>query len=183
MIKIEFELKDKENILIFGIDEKGIRKEIGQIFTPSGSGKRNSNAIQICGFNEAFDLWSCGIYGNKVTGKMKRDIQLMWNGLFDQMNDEEIRRVKVGEVTHPLTTKQMKELGLTKPFFIENVMKDRFSIDGDVCEKCFNYPCNCEVKTAHENPFTVKREQDLWLYTREEYQKAMKNVILDNLEK
>lgn len=183
MIKIEFELQDKENIIIFGIDERGKRQEIGHIFTPGGSGKKHSNAIQICGFDEAFDLWGCGVYGDKATKNMKRDIQVTWHGLYDQMDNKQIEKVIVEEIKHPLKPEQQESLGLPDPFYIEKVTKNRFDISGEICGKCFNHPCNCEVKIAHENPFTVKREQDLWLYSREEYEKAMKNTLLNELEK
>lgn len=54
---------------------------IGHIFTPAGSGCDTKNAIQICGFEEAFDYWGCGIFGEKGEADkavMKKDIQLMF---------------------------------------------------------------------------------------------------------
>lgn len=53
-------------------------KEIGKIFTPSGSGGTSINCIQVCGFSEAFDLWGCGIF------KGFKDIQLLFD---DKMLD------------------------------------------------------------------------------------------------
>ena len=53
-----------------------IKKEgvtIGRVFTPSGSGHDVTNAIQVCGFTEAFDLWGCGIF------KGYKDIQLLYD--------------------------------------------------------------------------------------------------------
>ncbi|KKN40781.1 hypothetical protein LCGC14_0729970 [marine sediment metagenome] len=164
-MKIEFELKDKERILIIGIDEKGNRKQIGHIFTPSSSAESNLNAIQICGFDEAFDLWGCGVFGDKKTKQMKKDIQLCWFNAYDMMGSDEIRKVVIGEKVHHITEERMKLLGLKKPVWTETITEPRFSavIDGKVCGKCFNYPCNCEVLINHENPFAVKREQDLYL--------------------
>ena len=49
-------------------------KEIGHIFSPSGSGHTDINYIQICGFSESYDLWGCGIY------KGFKDIQLLFDG-------------------------------------------------------------------------------------------------------
>ena len=46
---------------------------IGHIFTPGGSGDDQMNAIQICGFTEAFDLWGCGIF------KGYKDIGLLFD--------------------------------------------------------------------------------------------------------
>lgn len=48
-------------------------EEVGHIFTPSGSGEDIINAIQVCGFAEAFDIWGCGIY------KGYKDIQLLFD--------------------------------------------------------------------------------------------------------
>lgn len=45
-------------------------KEVGQIFTPSGSSGNNVNCIQVCGCTDIFDYWACGVY------KGKKDIQM-----------------------------------------------------------------------------------------------------------
>lgn len=60
------------------INEKKIEiiknnKSIGHIFSPAGSGGLYENAIQICGFSEAFDLWGCGPYNGF------KDIQLLFD--------------------------------------------------------------------------------------------------------
>ncbi len=172
-MKIEFELKDKERILIIGIGEDGERKQIGHIFTPSSSAENNLNAIQICGFDEAFDLWGCGVFGDKKTKQMKKDIQLCWFNAYDMMKGDEINKVIIEEKVHHITEEKMKFLGLKKPVWTEVISGPRFSgvIDGKVCGKCFNYPCNCEVLINHENPFTVKREQDLYLEKKETTEK------------
>lgn len=47
-------------------------KQIGRIFSPSSSSENIENAIQICGFSEAFDLWGCVMDGYK-------DIQLLFD--------------------------------------------------------------------------------------------------------
>ena len=96
-MKIEFEFKDKERILIIGIDEEGKRKQIGHIFTPSSSAENNLNAIQICGFDEAFDLWGCGVFGDKETGQMKKDIQLAWHRVYNVMDKPMVDKVCIGE--------------------------------------------------------------------------------------
>ena len=99
---IEFKFIDKQEIKIIGVDEKTKeRKEIGRIFTPSGSGHDVKNAIQVCGFDEAFDFWGCGIYGDKKTQKMKKDIQLQFS-LYDKMNGEG-KRYNLGKTRHDLT--------------------------------------------------------------------------------
>ena len=68
-MEINFELKDSQTVLIKSED-----RIIGKIFSPSGSGNDKKNAIQVCGFSEAFDLWGCGIF------KGFKDIQLLFDG-------------------------------------------------------------------------------------------------------
>lgn len=54
------------------------KKKVGRIFSPAGSGDNVTNAIQVCGFERAYDLWGCGVYCDSK-GKMRQDIQLMFN--------------------------------------------------------------------------------------------------------
>ncbi len=181
MIKIEFEQKSKKEILIFGIDIKGNRKEIGHIVTPAGSGGGNINAIQVCGFDFLYDYWGCGVYGDKGTQEMKKDIQMIWFNNYDKMDDN-IRRMVVtkGEV-NPISKKLAKEFGIKG--LQEETKKDRFGFGKDgICHRCFNHPCTCEVKIAYENPYTVKREQDVKPNTEKEYKDAVKHAILNALD-
>ncbi len=177
MIKIEFEQKSKEEILIFGINVAGERKEIGRIFTPAGSGETDINSIQICGFDVAYDYWGCAVYGDKATGKMKKDIQLNWFGNYDKMNREEMNKIQVG-------SKMFKEgKGETGVNALIPIFKDRFSIEGDgACMKCFNRPCTCEVNILYDNPYLVKRSQDLTLYNKKDFDEAVKNAVINSLE-
>jgi hypothetical protein len=140
-MKIKFNLTSDEEIEIIGVDDKG-EKSIGHIFTPSGSSETTLNAIQICGFDEAFDLWGCGIFGDKKTGRMKKDIQLCWFGNYDKMSTSEKMHISTPRLNSDFS-----------------YSKNRFC--SDVCQKCFNYPCTCESHVTYDNPFTVKREQDL----------------------
>ena len=48
-------------------------KNVGRIFSPSGSGRDCIDGVQICGFSEAFDYWGCGVYGGF------KDIQLLYS--------------------------------------------------------------------------------------------------------
>lgn len=74
-MKLKFDLKDKKNINI--INEKDGRI-VGRIFTPSGTGRDRPNSIQICGFSELFDFWSCGVFFDKNKNPTK-DVQLMFD--------------------------------------------------------------------------------------------------------
>lgn len=73
-MKLKFELKDKQHINI--INEKDGRI-CGRIFTPSGTGEVVKDAIQICGFSRAFELWGCGVIGNDKEFPLQ-DIQLLF---------------------------------------------------------------------------------------------------------
>ena len=70
-MRIKFKLTDEQHIEI--IDSSNDNK-IGQIFTPAGTGGEVESAIQVCGFDEAFDLWGCGIFCSKVGKKAKKDM-------------------------------------------------------------------------------------------------------------
>lgn len=191
MIKIEFSYVNKEKILIIGINEKGERKEIGHIFTPSGSGQPFINAIQICGFDEAFDLWGCGVFGDKATGKMKKDIQLIWFNDYDIMDRKEREKIKIGEKVSECNSYgngiiiKNKMGKMEEKIFTEDITKDRFGIGekDNVCHRCYNYPCSCEVNIKYENPYIVKREQDVKPNTKEDYDKLVKMKILNGLKK
>lgn len=53
-------------------------QKIGNIFTPSGTLHELSNAIQVCGFDDAFQFWGCGVYSDGK-GSPKKDIQLLFS--------------------------------------------------------------------------------------------------------
>lgn len=55
--------------------------QIGRIFTPSGTSKDVPNAIQVCGFDDAFEFMGCGVFGESIDdGKRpKKDIQLLFS--------------------------------------------------------------------------------------------------------
>ncbi len=73
-MKLKFELKGKEKVNIIN-EEDG--RVIGRIFTPSGTMKDKPDAIQICGFSRAFELWGCGVIGDN-NGVPTQDIQLLF---------------------------------------------------------------------------------------------------------
>lgn len=66
--EISFKLKTDTQVLILRDGWP-----IGHIFSPAGSGEDVANAIQVCGFSEAYSLWACGIY------KGFKDIQLLYD--------------------------------------------------------------------------------------------------------
>ncbi len=66
---LKFKLKNDQCVDIINDDGK----KIGHVFTPSGSGGNSTNAIQVCGFSDAFDFWGCGVF------KGFKDIQLLFD--------------------------------------------------------------------------------------------------------
>ena len=162
-MKIEFEIKDKEHVKIIGIDNAGRRKQVGRIFTPSGTGENCLNAIQVCGFKEAFDLWGCGHY---VYPKLKT-------------MDVEYVKDKDGKKVYEYA----KDIQL---MYDDETEDDSFSRGvnwTEGCTGCFNKPCTCERKEKYNNPFTVKRTQDLQLLEKiNGEQKKTKMRMIDTLE-
>jgi len=72
-MKITFEQIGEQRILVKSGD-----KVIGHIFSPAGTGEDMPSAIQVCGFDDAFDLWGCGIFYDDK-GNPKKDIALHYN--------------------------------------------------------------------------------------------------------
>jgi len=90
-MKLTFKLNSEQEIIILGDG-----KIIGSIFTPAGTSHDRTNAIQICGFENAFDLWGCGVFKDNEAENPRKDIQLLFN-----------KETKMGGTKH-------LELGLNK---------------------------------------------------------------------
>jgi len=128
-MKITFKLVDEQHVDIMCGENK-----IGHIFSPSGSGENVLNAIQVCGFDEAFSLWGCGCFAEKkkkdskageysCSSIMKKDIQLRFS---DYVNDKD-----------------------SNNHYYRN------------CTRCYNSPCTCEVLGQNGIPFIVKHEYEI----------------------
>jgi len=149
--KLKFSLVNDEKINIIleyedfktdgGFEKKN--KIVGQIFTPAGSGNNTINAIQVCGFSEAYDLWGCGLFGKHKFIESKKHFNNR-KYLYDHNGD------KIME--------QVKDIQL---YFDEDTQKCSLD-DLDDCMKCFNTPCICHNKGEDVKiPFNVKRESDI----------------------
>lgn len=153
-MKIKFKQIDDQEVKIIGI-EGGLEKEIGCIFTPSSSGQNITNAIQICGFKEAFDLWGCGRY---VIIKGDKTLNLLKNIEDKNIEWESAKDIQLFFSSNTKARNQLKETRLKL---------------GEECSKCYNKSCTCENTTYTPikkgknklwlagNPFKVKREHDL----------------------
>lgn len=172
MKEIKFKQESEKHISIIGVGDKGKQHEIGHIFTPSSSGRNIRNAIQICGFTEAFDLWGCAVFKTpKIDQKGLFIRDEKGENVFQQAKDIQLKFdiETVEGTTHPclkaeekVFTEYTKGITLKKNGF--NFRRRAFTChtkEVDICYKCFNHPCTCEVKVTYQNPFTVKREQDL----------------------
>ena len=151
-MNIKFEFIDNKHIAIV-MENEGKEKVVGRIFSPSGSGEIYTNAIQICGFTEAFDLWGCANFQKIKLVNSVKELDLITRDkkgepLYEQAKDIQLKFDWETRKT-PNTYKTTEEL-------FEN------------CMKCFNDPCSCEVKVNFENPYTVKRAGDLTLLPKEE---------------
>jgi len=72
-MEITFKMNSKKSIMIMEGENY-----IGRIFTPSGTSQDIPNAIQVCGFDDCFSLWGCGVFDDGH-GNPKKDIQLLFN--------------------------------------------------------------------------------------------------------
>jgi len=177
-MNIKFKLINEQKVEIVNVDDKG-EHVIGQIFSPSSSGNDVKNAIQVCGFVEAFDLWGCGVFGKKAHEtnermKIRREINQIQATLHQEnyplcTTERRLALHKEHERVQELEEKlnsheQVKDIQLMFTEHSERHSHPRGTFDySEDCIRCFNKPCTCEVKIAYENPYTVKREQDLWL--------------------
>ena len=126
-MKLKFRQKNSQEIQILAVAGKTERL-VGMIFTPSSSGHNVKDAIQVCGFTEALDLWGCGIFADK--GVQVKDIQLRFT-----------------PTTEPHVLDRIVERDGTG-FELRTQMP---------CIRCYNHPCTCEVKTPGKNPYVAKR--------------------------
>lgn len=135
-MEIKFKLIDEKHIKI--INEKG--EDIGQIFCPAGSGELYNNAIQICGFEDAYDLWGCACYERPSFDEQRITYKTDKNGkkIYEQVKDIQLR-------------------------FSEESRRGYTSENLSHCYRCYNDPCTCEVKIKTENTYTLKRSHDLHL--------------------
>jgi len=184
-MEIEFEMDkdDKQKVRVIGID-KDIRKQIGSIFTPSSSGHDTKNAIQVCGIDEAFDLWGCSKYktyktdvsGHSYMYEEPKTFQLPYRLLeaFDSETMNKIIKItresyveERKKVQGKKVTVQLKDIQLKFPYPSESLNTDWEDAGKciDNCWGCFNKPCTCENKGKHTytSPYDLKSHRDLHL--------------------
>lgn len=82
MTEITFELENEQRVII-----KRDGEVVGHIFSPASSGEDTLNAIQVCGFSEAYDLWGCGVFEGT------KDIQLLYDEGFRKPGKEALHKI------------------------------------------------------------------------------------------
>jgi hypothetical protein len=73
-MKIIFQIENEQEVKII---DKDNGKMCGRIFSPGGTTRNVPNAIQICGFDFAYELFGCGVITGD-DGLHKKDIQLLF---------------------------------------------------------------------------------------------------------
>src|SRR3990167_10689659 len=121
-MEIEFEPVNKKEISVIAIQE-GVRKKVGKIFTPGGSGHFIKNAIQVCGITEAFDFWGCYSFAR------------------NNIKDRVIARLMNRKDSYI----QVKDIQLK--FDWDVGLHDSYHCDMEKdCMGCYNDPCTCDRK-------------------------------------
>ncbi len=136
--RIRFALEDDTKVLVL-LDGK----EVGHIFSPATTVKNKECAIQVCGFEEAHQLWGCGIYGEEIDAPVRR--------AFDD-------RIKRTDTANKYRMKKDIQLVFTPYAQIAGFDNDGWSLlNGSVPDtRCYSNPCICENKDPNELPFKVK---------------------------
>lgn len=160
-ISFDFQNQSLIHVLLHG-------KEVGRIFTPGGTSHDIQNAIQVCGFEDAFDYWGCGVYGERTPQK------IVWKQVppespFYKMSAEEKNQwlELIGEGASKIegetlflrevknTFKAKKDIGLLfTPF--KNEEPDSWR--RPECWGCYSEPCRCDnVRDSSVCPYSPKR--------------------------
>lgn len=139
-MELKFKFVDEKDIKIIAVENE-IEKEVGCIFTPSGSSKNTKNAIQICGISEVFEFWGCSRYIQPI------NLNSPPKRIIDALKDRKEEFI------------QMKDIQVM--FEFETIPSNRRIDFNKDCLKCFNNPCTCEVKINRQNPYVIKTFSDI----------------------
>lgn len=170
-MKITFKQVDEQHIDIMCGDKK-----IGKIFSPGGTGESTPNAIQICGFEEAYDLWGCGVFCEKeiITHEYTEDQIKKFKSIGDPYFDKKTTYTETKVV-------QKKDIQLLFKDY-DDAGFDALNI-GD-CYKCFNKECTCEseerdkrmtLKDSFNKEFKKRLEDNGYPNTKEEINETLLN--------
>ncbi len=146
-MKLKFDLKDKKHINIINEEDGRI---VGRIFTPSGTMEKIEDAIQICGFSRAFELWSCGVIGDNK-GYPLQDIQLLFKDFKSEIG-QDMKGISFGARNLSILNK-------------------------GGCDKCFHWKdefgnCKCSELKVHKRYGDIKK----WENRRKNYETKEKII-------
>jgi len=187
-MKIEFEQKSKQEVDIIA-EHDGVRKVVGNIHTPANSARTTLNAIQVCGFTDAYDLWGCANFAVYKTNERGERVYLKPNyyrvppELYKSSSEraidyfaEVLRKSNLAlDNNRSLRVTNCKDIQLMfpKPEEVASPMGVASPI-GSVgyidCMRCYSVPCSCENK--YGLPYSVKYEKDLKLIDENEKEKT-----------
>jgi len=157
-MNIKFELERDNKVLI-----KSSGKVIGHIFSPASSGGDVTNAIQVCGFDMAYDLWGCGIFGNNLKIKVpltEKELNYLKNEHLDKEHDHVKELVKKGyRMESGYKAKKDIQLIFSEPDYTINCCGKSEGLSN--CYKCFSKPCVCsELKVVRQKDVNTKLTKD-----------------------
>ena len=155
-MEIIFELVSQQEVLI-----KSYGKTIGHIFTPASSGNDITNAIQVCGFDKAYDLWGCGIFGTKVENKVpikEKDLFYLKNEHPDRKHKFIKSLVKRG---YRIETGHKSKQDIQLLFSDYDNSRDNAGWGIDNCITCYSRPCVCEeLKVVRQKDVKVEMKKN-----------------------
>ena len=157
-MKITFKQVDDQHMHIMSGEKK-----IGHIFSPAGTGETTPNAIQVCGFEDAYDLWGCGVFSEKVEEfepyteeALTRAKTLIKEGKQSPVMLEMYKNMVKRGGNNISTTVYKKDIQLLFKEY-NNAGHDNHQNMG--CYGCYNKKCSCD-DNADGNIYKVKRAND-----------------------
>jgi len=147
--KITFSLESEQLVVI-----KRGEQTIGHIFTPCGTNGDELNVVQVCGFDELFDYWGCGVYAEEEMFSRHLPLDQSMSMIRHGVRTTGVVRVEKHtqkKDVRMLFKENEKTIVVNKMASI-NIQKD--------CLRCYNVPCTCDNKEG-PNPYSLKREEDI----------------------
>lgn len=163
-MKLKFRLVNEQDMRIINEEDD---REIGRVFTPSGTSYDKIDAIQVCGFSRAFELWGCGAFADNGRDALQ-DIQL----LFKDFKPE--KQEQMDTIVLPDKTGKDKHYKRFSP-------KNMPIIDKEGCDRCFHWKdkagnCKCsELKV-------FRKYEDIAKYENRRKTYETKVQVLDKLK-
>lgn len=137
-MKITFKQVDEQHVNIMCGDNI-----IGQVFSPAQQG---GNTVQLCGFEEAYDLWGCGVFSEKKVTTHKYDKEQLERLKEIAKNDSFFKDRTTYTKTHNIRKRDIQFL--FKDY--KNNTGDDFHASGN-CWTCYNKNCTCDQVNKKPN--------------------------------